>query len=270
MESLLDGQLLEWMSMGCCNEGTLICHVAPIAVSPLLLKPGRPMHYNQGMSREVIRENVARLLSELPQGVEVVAAAKGRTPDEVLEAVKAGVSIIGENYISEAREAYQMVGTRAKWHFIGTLKKHSIRRNVVQMFDMIETVDSLEIASEIDKKCALIGKRVPVLIEVNSGRESQKSGVLPECVELLIRQIGGLDNLKVMGLMTMGPYSADPEDSRPFFLETRKLFDILKGLDISGVEIKYLSMGMTDSYKVAIEEGANIVRIGTGIFGERD
>ena len=228
------------------------------------------MDYNHGVPRELISENVARLLSELPEGVELVAAAKGRTPKEVLEAVKAGVSIIGENYISEAREAYQVVGTRAKWHFIGSLQKHSIRRNVVQMFDMIETVDSLEIASEIDKKCAPIGKRVPVLIEVNSGRESQKSGVLPECVELLIRQIGGLDSLKVMGLMTMGPYSADPEDSRPFFVETRRTFDVIKELDIPDVEMKYLSMGMTDSYMVAIEEGANIVRIGTGIFGERD
>jgi len=230
----------------------------------------RSMDYNHGVPRELISENVAKLLSELPEGAELVAAAKGRTPNEVLEAVKAGVSIIGENYISEAREAYQVVGMRAKWHFIGTLQKHSIRRSVVQMFDMIETVDSLEIASAIDRKCALIGKRVTVLIEVNSGRESQKSGVLPECVEPLIREIGVLSNLKVMGLMTMGPYSADPEDSRPFFAETRRTFDVIKELDIPDVEMKYLSMGMTDSYRVAIEEGANVVRIGTGIFGERD
>jgi len=228
------------------------------------------MDYNHGVRRGLIGENVSRLLRELPEGVELVAAAKGRTPDKVLEAVEAGVSVIGENYISEAREAYQSVGTRAKWHFIGTLQKHGIRRNVVQMFDMIETVDSLEIASEIDKKCALIGKRMPVLIEVNSGRESQKSGVLPEAVEPLIRQIGGLDSLRVMGLMTMGPYSTDPEDSRPFFVETRRIFDVIKELDIPGVEMKYLSMGMTDSYRVAIEEGANIVRIGAGLFGERD
>ncbi|MFO7712050.1 MAG: YggS family pyridoxal phosphate-dependent enzyme [Dehalococcoidia bacterium] len=228
------------------------------------------MDYNHGVPLELISGNVARLLSEIPEGVALVAAAKGRTPSEVLEAVKAGVSIIGENYISEAKEAYQVVGTRAKWHFIGTLQKHSIRRNVVQMFDMIETVNSLEIASAIDKKCVLIGRRVPVLIEVNAGRESQKSGVLPECVEPLIREIGGLGNLKVMGLMTMGPYSPEPEDSRPFFAETRRLFDVIKELDIPEVEMKYLSMGMTDSYRVAIEEGANVVRIGTGIFGERD
>jgi len=228
------------------------------------------MDYNHGVRRGLIGENVGKLLSELPEGVELVAAAKGRTPDEVLEAVEAGVSIIGENYVSEAREAYRLVGRRSKWHFIGTLQKHSIRRNVVQVFDMIETVDSLEIASEIDKKCVLIGKTMPVLIEVNSGGESQKSGVLPEAVEPLIRQIGGLGSLKVMGLMTMGPYSADPEDSRPFFVETRRIFDVIKELDIPDVEMRYLSMGMTDSYRVAIEEGANIVRIGTGLFGERD
>ena len=230
----------------------------------------RLIDYNHGVRRGLIGENVGRLLSELPEGVELVAAAKGRTPDEVLEAVEAGVSIIGENYVSEAREAYRLVGTRARWHFIGTLQKHSIRRNVVQLFDMIETVDSLEIASEIDKKCVLIGKTMPVLIEVNSGGESQKSGVLPEAVEPLIRQIGGLGSLKVMGLMTMGPYSADPEDSRPFFVETRRIFDVIKELDIPDVEMRYLSMGMTDSYRVAIEEGANIVRIGTGLFRERD
>jgi len=228
------------------------------------------MDYNHGVPPKSIRENVARLLSEIPEGVQLVAAAKTRTPEEVLEAVEAGVTIIGENYVREAREAYRLVGDRAKWHFIGTLQKHSIRRNVVQMFDMIETVDSLEIASELDRKCALIGKIMPVLIEVNSGREPQKSGVLPESVEVLMRQICGLGSLKIVGLMTMGPYSADPEESRPFFIETRRVFDVIKELDLPNQEMKYLSMGMTDSYKVAIDEGANIIRIGTMIFGDRD
>lgn len=228
------------------------------------------MDYNHAMPGAVIGENVARLFGELPEGVEIVAAAKTRTPEEVLEAVEAGVAIVGENYVREAKEAYELVGRRAKWHFIGTLQKHNVRRNVVEMFDMIETVDSLEIAKELDKKCALIGKTMPILIEVNSGREAQKSGVLPEGVEPLIRQICFLENVIVMGLMTMGPYSADPEDSRPFFVETRRIFDIIRKLDLPNVEMKHLSMGMTDSYKVAIEEGANMIRIGTGIFGDRD
>jgi len=234
------------------------------------LKPKWLVDYNHGVPHDVIRDNVARLLSELPEGVQLVAAAKGRQPDEVLEAVEAGITVIGENYVREAREAHQLVGSRARWHFIGTLQKHSVRRNVVQLFDMIETVDSPEIASEIDRKCALIGKTMPVLIEVNSGREAQKSGVVPEDVEPLIRQIACLGYVRVMGLMTMGPYSSDPEDSRPFFVETRRIFEIIKRLDLPNVEMRYLSMGMTDSYTVAIQEGANIVRIGTGIFGERN
>jgi pyridoxal phosphate enzyme (YggS family) len=135
---------------------------------------------------------------------------------------------------------------------------------------MVESVDSLQIAREIDRKCAQIGKMMPVLIEVNSGREPQKSGVLPEDVEQLARGISVLGNIKVMGLMTMGPRFGNPEDSRPYFAETRRIFEGIKGLNLPNVEMKYLSMGMTNSYQVALEEGANIIRIGTRIFGERD
>lgn len=227
------------------------------------------MDYNHAMPGEVIRENVARLLAELPEGVQLVAAAKTRTPAEVLEAVEAGVGIIGENYVREAKEAYALVGKRAKWHFIGTLQKHNIRRNVLEMFDMIETVDALEIASEIDRRCALIGKIMPVLIEVNSGREPQKSGVFPETTEQLLRRMSGLRSVRVMGLMTMGPFSGDPEDSRPYFIETRRIFEEIKDLRLPNVEMRYLSMGMTNSYRVAVQEGANLVRIGTKVFGER-
>ncbi|TET55828.1 MAG: YggS family pyridoxal phosphate-dependent enzyme, partial [Dehalococcoidia bacterium] len=202
------------------------------------------------MPGQTIRENVARLLAELPRGVEVVAAAKTRAPDEVLEAVQAGIRTVGENYIREAREAYELVAKRAKWHFIGTLQKHNVRRKALEMFDMIESVDSLEIAGEIDRKCAQISKVMPILIEVNSGREPQKSGVLPEDVEQLIRGISHLRNIKVMGLMTMGPRFGDPEDSRPYFLKTRKIFEEIKGLKLPNVEMRYLSMGMTNSYKV--------------------
>jgi pyridoxal phosphate enzyme (YggS family) len=228
------------------------------------------MNYNHDVGNELIRQNIAELLAELPHGVEVVAAAKARTPGEVLEAVQAGIKIIGENYVKEAKEAYELVGKRAQWHFIGTLRKHNVRRAALEVFDMIESVDSLEIASEIDKKCAQIGKIMPILIEVNSGREPQKSGVLPEHVERLIREMAGLKNVKVMGLMTMGPHSGNPEDFRPYFADTKRMFEKMKGLNLPNVEMKYLSMGMTNSYQVALEEGANIIRIGTRIFGERD
>ena len=218
----------------------------------------------------MIKENVEKTLAELPDEVELVAAAKTRTPEEVLEAVQAGVKIIGQNYVQEARRVYEVVGRRAEWHFIGTLQKHNIRRKMVEMFDMIETVDSLEIASEIDRRCAQIDKVMPILIEVNSGREPQKSGVLPEDAEQLIREISSLKNVRVMGLMTMGPRFGNPEDSRPYFVATRKIFERIKRLNLPEVEMRYLSMGMTNSYNIALEEGANIVRIGTRIFGERD
>ncbi len=215
-----------------------------------------------------ITDNVKRILTELPEGVQLVAAVKSRRPEEVLEAIDAGVKILGENYLQEAESAYESIGNRAQWHFIGHLQKNKVKK-AVQLFDMIETVDSTEIAALVDSRCRQAGKIMPVLIEVNSGREPQKSGVLPEDTELLIRQIAGYENIRVQGLMTMGPAAGDPEDSRPYFVETRKTFEKIKRLNISGVEMNYLSMGMTNSYRVAIEEGANIVRLGSIIFGER-
>ncbi|OIP26084.1 MAG: YggS family pyridoxal phosphate-dependent enzyme [Chloroflexi bacterium CG_4_10_14_0_8_um_filter_46_9] len=215
-----------------------------------------------------IKESVAKILDELPDGVELVAAAKARLPEEVLEAVQSGIKMVGENYVQEAEKAYEMVGNKVKWHFVGHLQKNKVKK-AVKLFDMIETVDSVEIAQEIDKRCQRIGKVMPILVEINSGEEEQKSGVLPPDAERLIREISGLKNIKVMGLMTMGPRFGNPEDSRPCFIKTRKIFDRIKKLGLANVEMRYLSMGMTNSYKVAIEEGANIVRIGTKLFGER-
>jgi len=215
------------------------------------------------------RENVRLILSELPDGVELVAAAKTRQPEEVLEAVESGVKIVGENYVQEAERAYQVIGKKVKWHFIGHLQKNKVKK-AVKIFDMIETVDSLEIGREIDKRCAQIGKIMPVLIEINSGRERQKSGVFPEKAEQLVKEISTCHNIRIMGLMTMGPLFGNPEDFRPYFRETKKLFENIRKLNLPNVDMRYLSMGMTDSYKIAIEEGANIVRIGSKIFGERD
>jgi pyridoxal phosphate enzyme (YggS family) len=215
------------------------------------------------------KENIQKLLKELPGGVELVAAAKARTAEEVLQAVDAGIKIIGENYVQEAERAYPLIGNKARWHFIGHLQKNKVKK-AVKLFDMIETVDSAEIAREIDKRCAQMGKVMPVLVELNSGKEPQKSGVLPENAEELIKEISSLANIKVMGLMTMGPRFGNPEDSRPYFITTRKLFERIKALELPNVEMKYLSMGMTNSYPVALEEGANLVRIGTKIFGQRE
>jgi pyridoxal phosphate enzyme (YggS family) len=215
-----------------------------------------------------IKQNVGQILNELPESVQLVAAAKTREPREILEAIEAGINIIGENYVQETERAYQVIGDRVKWHFIGHLQKNKIKR-AAELFDMIETVDSIEIAREIDKRCAQIGKIMPVLIEINSGRETQKSGVYPENVEQLIAAVAALKNIRIMGLMTMGPLSGQPEDIRPYFTETKKIFDRVKKASLPNVEMKYLSMGMTNSYRMALEEGANIIRIGNKIFGER-
>jgi pyridoxal phosphate enzyme (YggS family) len=215
-----------------------------------------------------IKENIRKLLNELPRGAELAAAAKGRTPEEVLQAVEAGVRVIGENYVQEAETARAAIGGRAEWHMIGHLQKNKVKK-AVALFDMIETVDSIGLAREIDRRCAEMGRVMPVLVEVNSGREEQKAGVLPENAEQLIKEISSLPNIRVMGLMTMGPRFGNPEDSRPYFVITRRLFDRIKALKLPDVEMKYLSMGMTNSYQIALEEGANLVRIGTKIFGER-
>jgi len=216
-----------------------------------------------------IKQKVNQILHELPSGVELVAAAKTRQPEEILEAVAAGVKIVGENYVQEAERAYEIIGNKVKWHFIGHLQRNKVKK-AVAIFDMIETVDSVEIAREIDKRCAQIGKIMPVLIEINSGREKQKSGVLPEGAEQLVKEISTCPNIRIIGLMTMGPRFGNPEDSRPYFVETKTIFDRIKKLNLPNVEMRYLSMGMTNSYKIAIEEGANIVRVGSKIFGERD
>ena len=217
----------------------------------------------------MIRENVKKLLKELPEDVILVGAAKARSPEEVLEAIDAGLKIIGENYIQETTRIFETVGEKAEWHFIGKLQKNKIKK-AVKIFDMIETVDSIELAQEIDKRCREINKVMPVLIEINSGRELQKSGVLPENALKLVKEISNLPNIKIMGLMTMGPWAGDPDDARPYFAETKEIFDKIKKLDLPNVEMRYLSMGMTNSYKVAIEEGANMIRIGTKIFGARE
>jgi len=216
----------------------------------------------------MITENVQRLLRELPEGVELLAAAKERTAEEISEAIRAGIKIIGENYLQDAQRVFPDVKEKANWHFIGHLQTKKVRK-VVEIFDMLESVDSLRLAQEIERCCAARDKLMPVLIEVNSGREEQKYGVNPEDVLELIDEISSYPHIKIMGLMTMGPRFGNPEEARPYFEKTRELFEQIKGLHSPNVEMKYLSMGMTNSYEVALEEGANLVRIGTKIFGDR-
>jgi pyridoxal phosphate enzyme (YggS family) len=216
----------------------------------------------------MIEDNVKRILRELPEGVHLVGAAKTRSPEEIIEAVEAGLEIVGENYVQEAERAHEIIGRKVKWHMIGHLQTNKVKK-AAQLFDMIETVDSMKLAGAIDKACENLDRIMPVLIEINSGEEPQKTGVMPDDVLPLIKEMAGLEHIRVMGLMTMGPFSGDPEKARPYFKKSRETFEKVKKTDMAAVEMKYLSMGMSNSYAVAIEEGANMVRIGTQLFGER-
>ena len=216
----------------------------------------------------IIEKSVTELINTIPNYVLLVAASKTRTAEEVQQAINTGVKVLGYNYVQEAEEIFKVIGTQVSWHLIGNLQKNKVMK-AVKLFDMIETIDSFQLAQKVNRQCEIDNKVMPVLIEINSGKESNKTGVMPEGIEKFILQIKDLSNLKIEGLMTMGPRFGNPEYSRPYFKSTKKVFDKLKSLNIPNVEMKYLSMGMSNSYKIAIEEGANIVRIGTKLFGER-
>ena len=215
-----------------------------------------------------IEENVRNILETLPPDVTLVAAAKTRTLEEVEAVIQAGVTHFGYNYIQEALPIIQTIGDRVVWHMIGHLQRNKAKA-AVQHFDMIETVDSWRLAETLDRHCANLGKTIPVLVEVNSGREARKTGALPEEVDDLVRQLSQLQHIQVQGLMTMGPRFGDPEDARPYFRTTHQAFERLAALNLPNITMHTLSMGMSNSYLIAIEEGSNMVRIGTQIFGKQ-
>jgi pyridoxal phosphate enzyme (YggS family) len=220
-------------------------------------------------SGDSIAANVKRILETLPTGVILVAAAKARRPEEVEAALRAGVTHVGHNYVQEAERMIPVIKEKGRWHMIGHLQKNKVKK-AVRLFDMIETLDSWPLAELIDRRCAAIGKTMPVLVEVNIGREASKTGVLPEEVDDLVRRLGDLQHIHVQGLMTMGPRFGNPEDARPYFRATKEAFDRLAKANLPNVEMRYLSMGMSNSYQGALEEGANMVRLGTVLFGERE
>jgi pyridoxal phosphate enzyme (YggS family) len=216
----------------------------------------------------MIQANVRKILQELPEGVELVGAAKTRTVKEIEEAIDAGLRIVGHNYVQEAEASFRVLGRRAKWHMIGHLQSNKAKK-ALEIFDMIETVDSMKLAGAISRAALAKQKEIQVLVEINSGEENQKAGVLPMNALSLIQEMARLKNLKVMGLMTMGPFVGNPEDARPYFKRTKDLFEEIQQMGIENVEMRILSMGMSNSYRIAVEEGATLVRIGTKIFGER-
>lgn len=222
-----------------------------------------------------IAERFSEIKKSLPDDVSLVAATKSRSVDEIKEVIEAGASYIGENYTHpEATEKFEKLGElreEVNWELIGHLQKNDINK-ALPVFDRIQTVESASKARHIDKRVEKAGKdEVSVLIEVNSGREENKYGIEPteSALKELIRDIGRLDHIRLEGLMTMGPYKGDPEDARPFFEVTRELFEAGKDYVEGNDSMEILSMGMTNSYRVAVEEGANMVRVGTGIFGPR-
>ena len=216
-----------------------------------------------------IKENVERIKTLLPEGVILVAASKSRTPEEILEAHQAGIDIFGENYVQELLTKYEKIGNRVEWHFIGHLQRNKVKK-IVGVVEMIQTLDNLKLAEELEKRFSRVDKIIEVLIEVNIAREPQKAGVLPEDVIPFVKEVSErFSYIKIKGLMTMGPFVDNPEKLRPLFRETKKLFDRIRDMGIKNADMEILSMGMSDSFLIAVEEGANMVRIGTAIFGKR-
>jgi len=204
-----------------------------------------------------------------PGAVCLVSVTKTMSAETVRLAIQAGADLFGENYIQEAREK---CGALAEypvfWHFIGHLQTNKAKY-AVKLFDLIHTVDSLRLATELDREARKIGKVQKILIQVNIGKEVSKSGIDAESAETLIRSLSVFPNLSVRGLMVIPPFFDEPERVRPYFKGLRELRDSLNKPGISGISLDALSMGMTGDFEAAIEEGATLVRIGTAIFGER-
>ncbi len=213
----------------------------------------------------MIVENIKRIMAHVPENVTLMAATKTRTVEEIRIAVDAGIKVIGENYVQEAYSKYFSLNRNVEWHLIGHLQKNKVKK-ACEIFDVIETVDSVRLAEAIDRRCQILSKKIQVFIEVNSGREPQKVGVMPEDVFSLAEALQVFSNIHLTGVMTMGPAVSEKE-IRPYFRETASIF---RELQKEYPDIKYLSMGMSDSWRVAIEEGANIIRLGTAIFGPRE
>ena len=222
---------------------------------------------------EYIKNNYLALLREIDllskkvgRKVGLVAVTKSGSDEELLALAEAGVTDVGENRPGELRrrgELMQANGYSPALHEIGNLQRNKVKL-IIDKVALIHSLDSIALAEEIDRQAKRVGRRIPVLIEVNSGREEQKGGVLPEDVEGFLLKLRDYTSIEVHGLMTMGPVCEDPEALRPYFRETKRLFDRLNAA--SGLGDAILSMGMSDSYAVAIEEGATLVRVGRRIF----
>lgn len=209
----------------------------------------------------------ARKAGRDPSEVTLIAVTKGMDAKKVKEAVSGGVRVFGESYVQEAEDKLSKIKDKGvRWHFIGHLQKNKVKL-AVEMFDMIQAVDSIELATEINKRT---GEPLDVLIEVNIAREKTKTGVDAEGAVKLARAIAKLDKLRLRGLMSIPPIGETAEDSRPYFAALRRLAERINKEHIPGISLRELSMGMSGDFEVAIEEGATMVRVGTAIFGARE
>ena len=226
--------------------------------------------------------SIAENLSRIEERMAEAAIRSGRTPgsvklvgvtktvdlDRIKEAVSAGLQILGENYVQEARDKIRELKDRVSWHFVGRLQTNKAKY-AVKLFDVIQTVDSFKLAQELNRRAQPLGRTIPIIIQVNLASEVSKGGVEPsECLSL-IRHVSVLENLQIRGLMTMPPFFDQPERARPYFAQLRELSQKIAEAQVAGVEMNELSMGMSGDFEAAIEEGATLIRVGTAIFGER-
>jgi len=218
---------------------------------------------------EIINEKIKKAALKVnrnSQEIKLVAVTKTATIEQIKEAIIAGVKIIGENKVQEAKEKYQILTADIEWHLVGHLQTNKVKY-AIEIFDCIHSVDSIKLAEEIDKRSLQFGKITNVLVEVNVSGEETKYGIKPEEVEPFLKEISEFSRIRVRGLMTIAPITEDKEEVRPYFRKLRELSKEIKSKNIKNVKMDCLSMGMTEDFEVAIEEGANMVRIGRGIFG---
>ena len=204
-----------------------------------------------------------------PSAVQLIDVSKTKPVEMLEEAYNNGERHFGENKVQELVAKYEQLPKDIKWHMIGHLQRNKVKY-IVDKVALIHSVDSVRLAEEIHKEAMKIGRKVPILIEVNVAGEETKFGVAPEEVEDLLRKIAPLEGIEVQGLMTIAPFVTDPEENRQYFNRLKQLSVDISHKNIDNINMNVLSMGMTGDYEVAIEEGASFVRVGTGIFGERN
>ena len=205
-----------------------------------------------------------------PSGVRLLAVTKEQSDATVAKGIQAGMTLLGENKVQEASGKIEAFGRKngLEWHFIGRLQKNKVKF-IFDLFDLIHSVDSLALAEAIHKKAQRIGSCMPILLQVNISGEKSKLGIDPLDLPREIREFAKLEGVKISGLMTIPPFDRDPETSRPYYARLRELRDTCSSLNIPRICLDELSMGMSNDYEVAIEEGATLVRVGTGLFGPR-